>query len=331
MVDKRLYFPEKNNALYFLFDLQSEYRKDPALEEKKVEIFKELNGKIKGHLAEKEFEPIYLAASVINTYFPDKKNTKLLKKATQQLHKNVEPIKWIFVKGGSYQMGDFEKKTILPHTVKLNTFRMSETPVTNYQFCKFLNEMGNMIEFGQTAVKTDSPYSRINYERGVYSVKEPYDAFPVYEVSWYGAQKFCEWVGGRLPTEAEWEYAARSRGLNYLYATGKKLDRKKANFLVYENDSRWHSLSPVKSFKPNKIGLYEMSGNILEWCSDWFDSNYYQNSPEENPTGPARGEMKVVRGGAWCFSKEQAVTFYRSAVKPSTRNNFTGFRVVLPV
>ncbi|MCD4650395.1 MAG: formylglycine-generating enzyme family protein, partial [Candidatus Cloacimonetes bacterium] len=81
----------------------------------------------------------------------------------------------------------------------------------------------------------------------------------------------------------------------------------------------------------NKLGLYEMSGNVLEWCLDTFSSEYYSKSPELNPTGPSKGELKVVRGGAWSFPAERMKTYYRGSAKPESRNNFIGFRVVRPV
>jgi formylglycine-generating enzyme required for sulfatase activity len=133
-----------------------------------------------------------------------------------------------------------------------------------------------------------------------------------------------------LPTEAEWEFAARNRGHKIIYATGNNISKDVANFLVDKNDSLWHSVFPVKSFPANDLGLYEMSGNILEWCFDWYDKNYYNDSPRDNPRGPRISDAKVIRGGAWCFSMEQTVTYYRGATKPVTRNNFIGFRMVLP-
>lgn len=329
ITDKRFYTPEKDNALYYLRELLADHPGDSVLTKKKDETLRLLNEKIKLHLTRKEFEPVYLATNAINNFFPNKKNNKILAKAKKNIEKK-SAIKWISVKGGSYMMGDFEQKTALPHQVKLSNFKISETTVTNQQFCDFLNDQGNKVEGGQTWVKVDTQYSRISLENGTYKVKEPYESFPVYEVSWYGAQRFCEWLGGRLPTEAEWEYTARSRGEENLYASGNKIDKKKANYLIDANDTLWHSVFPVKSFPANDLDVYEMSGNILEWCFDWFDKNYYSESEINNPKGPKNGELKVVRGGAWCFNQDQAKTFYRGAAKPSSRNNYTGFRVVIP-
>ena len=327
--NKRYFTPEKDNALHYLSENINDFPDEAILKDKKKEVLDLINNKVTDHLERKEYEPVILASSAINNYFPNRKNKKRLKKAMKKLPK-PDKIKWISVRKGSFQMGDFQKNSFKVHEVDVNKFKISETAVTNKQFVEFLNSEGNKTEQGQTWFKMDSQYSKITLVQGVYVVTEPYDSFPVYEVSWYGAQRFAEWLGGRLPTEAEWEFAAREAGKKIIFATGNSIDKNAANFLVDPNDSLWHSVFPVKSFPPNKLGIYEMSGNILEWCYDWHDVAYYEKSAKNNPMGPKSGEMKVVRGGAWCFPKEQSFTYYRSALKPSSRNNYTGFRVVLP-
>lgn len=331
--DKRLYIPEKENALYYLSELAIEYNEDKFLEDKKKEVLGILDTKIKTHLSRKEYEPVYLITREINKYYPSKNNNKLFNKAKSMIEKKVD-LDWAFVKGGTYFMGDFTEagsNNALPlHEVKLDSFKISCTTITNEMYCEFLNKEGNQIEKGQAWIKTDSQYSRIYSNNGTYYVKDPYKSFPVYEVSWYGAQRYCEWAGGRLPTEAEWEYAARNRGDKTPFDFGKNISKKKANYLIDQNDTLWHSVFPVMSFQANNLEVYDMCGNILEWCYDWYDKEYYSYSSSLNPKGPKEGELKVVRGGAWCFKKEQAMTFYRGSAKPGSRNNFTGFRVVMP-
>jgi len=328
--EKRYYQPDRNNALYFLYNLINRYPIDEQLQNRKRALLETLNEKIQDHLRHNELEPVFLATTAINHYFPSKANFKLLKHAEKELLK-PSPLKYIFVKGGTYQMGDFDRKAYLPHEVFVGDFKISETVVTNEQYCKFLNTKGNQTEGGVNWIKIDSPYSRIAFADGGFYAKEPYANFPVYEVSWFGAQRYCESLGGRLPTEAEWEYAARSRGQNLVYSTGNTITKKTANYLENSEDLRWHSVLPVKTFSPNKLGLYEMSGNILEWCLDWYDLEYYAVSQKDNPKGPKTGETKVVRGGAWCLNSEQAATFFRGGAKYSTRNNMIGFRIAMPV
>jgi formylglycine-generating enzyme required for sulfatase activity/predicted Ser/Thr protein kinase/Leucine-rich repeat (LRR) protein len=330
MTDKRYYFPEKDNALFYLSDLLIRYPADPNLIAKKVELFRIVDEKIELHLKRKEYEPVYIAATTANLYFPQKKYFQLFKKSDKILRIPQKP-KYITVKAGRFQMGDFARQSNLVHEVFVDSFQISDIPVTNEMFCKFLNAKGNITEGGVNWIKIDSPYSRIGYGNGVFFVREPYEHFPVYEVSWFGAYRYCEWVGGRLPTEAEWEFAARSRGQQDIYSTGNEINKDVANILINQNDTLWRSVYPVKSFTPNKIGLYEMSGNIFEWCFDWFDKEYYKVSPKDNPKGPKVAENKVIRGGAWCVPADKSTTFARGYAKQIMRNNFIGFRVVMPI
>ena len=116
-------------------------------------------------------------------------------------------------------------------------------------------------------------------------------------VSWNEADAYCRAVGMRLPTEAEWEYAARADNTNELYGEIDKI-------AVYAGNSRRPAM--VGSKRPNAWGLYDMLGNVWEWTNDWYDKDYYKTSPTDNPPGPSKGDEKVVRGGSW-FSIPQVV------------------------
>jgi len=174
------------------------------------------------------------------------------------------------------------------------------------------------------------------------------------EVSWYGAVAFCNWlsrkagleevydegtweadfskVGYRLPTEAEWEYAARAGGKEIKYPNGNSLTHDDANYDGTGGRDRWWRTSPVGSFPPNELGLYDMAGNVWEWCNDWYDSGYYSRSPVDNPTGPSSGTYhKVHRGGSWGDGPWDCRTAYRGGYAPVYARNVVGFRVVLPV
>ena len=253
------------------------------------------------------------------------------------LKNNEKKLNFIRIDGGSFLMGDFLNsglKNAKVHKVSLSSFSISDTNVTNEQFCKFLNDKGNQKTFNVEWLNLLSPHCMIEFENGSFKPKHPYNAFPVIEISWYGAQEYCKWVGGNLPTEAEWEFVARNRGENILYPTGMTVSLNDANFLEDKNDQKWHSVVPIKTYQPNKLSVYEICGNVMEWCLDVYAKDYYSHSPELNPQGVEMDifengtQMQSIRGGAWSFDSKKMITFYRSAAKANTRANFIGFRVV---
>jgi len=166
---------------------------------------------------------------------------------------------------------------------------------------------------------------------------------PVVMVSWNDACAFCAWLRGyRLPTEAEWEYACRAGTTSYWYVGNEERDLRRAANLADETFKQtfpgsatvpWQDgfafRSPVGRFEPNAFGLYDMHGNVWEWCQDWYDAKYYERSPAEDPTGAASGQSRVIRGGGWILT----AFLCRSAGhgdmdKPTERTQYTGFRVV---
>ena len=187
----------------------------------------------------------------------------------------------------------------------------------------------------------------ISYSNQVFTdlPKDGYDMsnHPVLYVSWYGAVAYCNYYGYRLPTEAEWEYAARGGQYSpyYRYPWGNDIDGSNANYSSsgdpYEAGTSPHT-TPVGYYNGSQIpfgvdmangyGLYDVAGNLKEWCSDWFDLNYYTVSPYDNPTGPANGSVRVVRGGAWTGNTDSCLVAIRDSTTPSNRNIHYGFRVV---
>jgi formylglycine-generating enzyme required for sulfatase activity len=149
---------------------------------------------------------------------------------------------------------------------------------------------------------------------------------PADSVSWQQAKDYCEKVGKRLPTEAEWEYAAREGGKPVKYGTGANtISDATANFT--NDDFRSKGLKPVGSYPPNALGLYDMAGNVWEWVSDMYMPTYYKVSPEKNPTGPVRGfPYRVVRGGGWHFNSGDERAAARRLLHPTHMDDDVGVR-----
>jgi formylglycine-generating enzyme required for sulfatase activity len=161
------------------------------------------------------------------------------------------------------------------------------------------------------------------------------EQLPVYNVTWQDAQTFCgRFDGGRLPTEAEWEYAARGGVADLDYPWGNDYTDTTPGGAATKRAHSGSSTGPVAvgSFPPNAYGLHDMSGNVWEWTADWYDLHYYAESPVDNPTGPATGRYKVIRGGSWADGETRLGTvYYRNFTAPDTAQPTIGFRCVSPV
>jgi formylglycine-generating enzyme len=155
-----------------------------------------------------------------------------------------------------------------------------------------------------------------------------YENFPVVWVTWYGANQYAKWAGGRLPTEVEWEYAARGgvKSQGYVYSGSNNLDE-----VAWYNVNSGGHLNPVGQKKANELGLYDMTGNVWEWCQDWYDENYYDISPSVNPKGPESGTDRVLRGASWGDLPGWWHCTLRNRINPGNNDPYDGFRIVRPV
>ena len=163
--------------------------------------------------------------------------------------------------------------------------------------------------------------SRIKRSAGKLHIESGYAKHPAVGVTWYGAVAYSKWVGKRLPTEAEWEAASYGGDAEATYPSGSTLEKHQANF--FSSDT-----TPIMAYSPNGYGLYDMAGNVYEWCEDWYGYNYYETSVQEpsNPTGPVQGVYRVLRGGCWKSLKEDLRCSHRHRNNPGSLNRTYGFR-----
>lgn len=244
-------------------------------------------------------------------------------------NKNVQPLltDMVIVHGGTFYRGsnDGNRDEMPLHQVTLDSVAIDIHPVTNEQFVRFLDAMGGEKDSNHHDIIRLRD-SRIKRSGGKISIESGYAKHPVVGVTWYGAVAYAKWVGKRLPTEAEWEIAAYGGLENALYQTGDDIEKTQANFFSADT-------TPVMSYAPNGYGLYDMAGNVYEWCHDWYSYNYYEISVQEPecPKGPLQGVYRVLRGGCWKSLKEDLRCSRRHRNNPGTVNGTYGFRCVADV
>lgn len=227
----------------------------------------------------------------------------------------IEP-EMIFVKGGTFKMGCTSEQVAncmsdeMPTLeVRLDDFWIGKYEVTNTQFSDFLKDKGNQTKGGSNWYKVDK-YSQIKANNGVFKPQEGFENYPVTNVSWYGATAYAKWLSQktkkdyRLPTEAEWEYAARGGQKNkgFIYSGSNSLEEvawfgsNASNSRTGWNFKQDNGIHPVGQKLPNELGLFDMSGNVGEWCADLYE-NFYEGGI--NPKGAKYGSLRVMRGGSW--------------------------------
>lgn len=249
----------------------------------------------------------------------------------------------VYVPAGSFKMGmeDGNPAEQPVHTVRLDAFWIDRTEVTVAMFQEFAKatdyqtvaeKEGHGIAFvsgNWQPQLTGATWKRPHGPNGRAAIGD----HPVTQVSWQDAEKYCLWAGGRLPTEAEWEYAARGPDSNK-YPWGN--DPPTPNLVNY---NRLHfetqlGTTPVGSYPNGKswVGVVDMAGNVWEWTADWYDGNYYSESPTNNPQGPKNGKHKVRRGGSWAADHTYIYSAHRHDqpnLDPLYRVDDTGFRCAM--
>jgi formylglycine-generating enzyme required for sulfatase activity len=252
------------------------------------------------------------------------------------------------------------------HHVRLDAFQIAPTTVTNGQFGEFISATGYRTEaevfgwsfvfagflpdtFPATRSVAAAPWWRQvhganwTHPEGPHSDLAGRDDHPAIHVSWNDAMAFCAWSGTRLPTEAEWEYAARGGTAashfwwgDDLVPGGKhRMNVWQGTFPTRNSRADGHAgTAPVRAYAPNAYGLWNMTGNVWEWCADWFDPGFYGTSPAANPPGAETGTHRVMRGGSYLCHRSYCNRYRvdsRSANTPDSSTGNIGFRVARDV
>ena len=242
----------------------------------------------------------------------------------------VEMIELVTVDGGTFEMGsDTDSNDDNPvHTVTLDGFKIGKYEVTNEQYVEFLNTIKANADGSynnKQYVIIENVQCKIEHNGVEFITETSYENHPAYEITWYGARAFCDYYGYSLPTEAQWEYAARGgkEGIPTTFAGSNTL----SEVGWYNANSGY--LMEVGLLAPNEIGTYDMSGNAWEWCNDYYSETYYSTSPTNNPTGPTSGEYIVTRGGGAFYYAAECTVSIRWDNLPDGYWGY-GFRVALP-
>jgi formylglycine-generating enzyme required for sulfatase activity len=271
--------------------------------------------------------------------------------------------------GGEFRMGSSGREAYPAdgeapvHKVVLRPFSIGAAAVSNARFEEFVAASGFVTEaerygwsfvfagflpddFPATRAVVDAPWWRQvdgadwRHPEGSQSDLAGREDHPVVHVSWNDAQAYCRWSGARLPTEAEWEYAARGGRSSAVFPWGDDLEPAGRHMMnVFQGTfpgmntaaDGFAGTAPVDCFPPNGFGLHNMTGNVWEWCADWFNPAYYRHSPRENPTGPEAGTHRVMRGGSYLCHASYCRRYRvaaRSANTPDSSTGNLGFRVV---
>jgi formylglycine-generating enzyme required for sulfatase activity len=227
---------------------------------------------------------------------------------------HVPDSEFVEIPGGGFSMGGSAEPDHQPvHEVEISAFRLTRCPITNAQYVAFCGETGHRLPafWGEDRFRSGSSYRE----------------HPVTGVSWNDAIAFSAWAGGRLITEAEWEYAARGGLAEKVYPFGDEIDPSQANYARSDTEGT----TPVGQYAPNGFGLHDMCGNVVEWVDDRYDPTYYARSLIVDPHGPKTGKHRVIRGGGWHSGPYCCRVDFRNALPANWVDFAVGFRVARAV
>jgi len=231
-------------------------------------------------------------------------------------------MKLLYVPAGEFQMGDNngQPSEMPEHTVYLDAYWIDQTDVTNAMFAQYVSSDGG----------NEPPSKNSSITRKSYWHNSEYADYPVIYVSWDQADTYCKWAGRSLPTEAQWEKAARGTD-GRTYPWGEGIDKTKANYLLRVADQGAADTTEVGSYPAgaSPYGALDMAGNVWQWVADWYDSGYYAGSPKQNPTGPDSGTTRVARGGSAGNQGGLIYSALRLEGDPAYQSFDTGFRCAL--
>jgi len=245
----------------------------------------------------------------------------------------------IKITGGDFTMGNELYINEKPsHKVTLSNYSISKFEITNIQYCDFLNSYKNetttkeLSDYPNETMCYEAEESGIQFLNGTWSVKEGYDNFPIIYVSWFGAYEYCKWLSNEtgkkysLPTEAQWEYAAGGGVLHQTYA-GTISKSTVGNFAWISTNSE-SKIHEVGTKSANVFGIYDMNGNVWEWCLDWLNTSFYTSAAVTNPVNLTPDESRANRGGSWYYDSSFCRNSYRNGFSPSAADFDLGFRIV---
>jgi formylglycine-generating enzyme required for sulfatase activity len=256
--------------------------------------------------------------------------------ATPQPFITQTDSRMIYIPGGTFRLGndDSEENDEKPaREVRIDAFFIDETEVTNAAYAQCVAE--------EACPRPDR--AGATYYNSYYG-DEAFDDYPVINVSWFDADAFCRWRGARLPSEAEWEYAASFdpvESVKYLFPWGDTFDGERLNFCdvncprddrSQDWDDGFRDTGPVGSYPGGRspMSVYDMLGNVMEWVGDWYDFDAYEEIADTNPRGPVDGEFKSIRGGSWLTPLDEVGVVARDNFDPTVSQANLGFRCAMP-